>query len=897
MSGRPVNNSYRCPCKGCTVQRSREERAQTAKLRALEYERAMMRRKREEPVERRANLVKRVHFEKKTIKNQPKIGQTEVRKEKERKSKQGKHLFELTDPCFAAKMSFRTQGIKFQQILRDANWKVMAAILIFFSLSLWFPVVKGENFEIEMSDGHHLEVTRTDTALIVDSYEHQMNLCSVSEFFSKEDLGKMSNKLAEWKEVAQTLSAPKLISATKVQDWCPTSGGGGLAENPTFGPFPKLVNYLPKESKYLVIVQKWDDGIRCNYSLKESFVEIKSQTTKDLGGHKGLFAKNCRQSIEKGMIFPKHFYITYVFKTKEPANILKCSEMCTNIFERAKLNASCEPNEKFAECKPTLPQCHFWSYNVKTSFCLLYLHKKIKPNEKKISAYDKMNEHSGAASDGLTGPVGCSSFEQMKNIWMRAKEEKSSSQVSWLPVRGACHFTENFEEDFMVYSNCKETSAIMRLFISNMEDKLGNFQKLYDLKTSKNKKRKKRNAVLATQAFMSPAVQKFLMLVMTSTPTFASFSSVTVGPLLGFFFLLTSTLISVVIQLAEENQQQILSQGVTEIENKNFEEMAKTWENLSTFTLGEVKGLEDKRYFNRQFPYSGLEKVSKQFSKTINSFQRILESGQPIAQNIAKELKGKPYSYIVLDSKDFIKKIYFFTKKNKKAQKLQVSVFMSLNQDIPIQEGVISESRGFSGNPSLQCVDVFRRTGKLASECFSQNQMGSDDKNKFLIGKDKMIFKILGKKIIQIYCPENSKTTFSSGIYVFIASSNCKVQVSGNIFHQGEKHRSKGSFKVILDVVKNNTNIFVPMPKRLKDQIKNIHEEWGWKSVLVFCVNGFWFGGAITWVIWKIKRKKQKKEKNSDFRYRTPILLPMKDLKDKRKKGETSDSIERLTRK
>ena len=87
------------------------------------------------------------------------------------------------------------------------------------------------------------------------------------------------------------------------------------------------------------------------------------------------------------------------------------------------------------------------------------------------------------------------------------------------------------------------------------------------------------------------------------------------------------------------------------------------------------------------------------------------------------------------------------------------------------------------------------------------------------------------------------------------------------------------------------------MPKRLKDQIKNIHEEWGWKSVLVFCVNGFWFGGAITWVIWKIKRKKQKKEKNPDFRYRTPILLPMKDLKDKRKKGETSDSIERLTRK
>ena len=86
MSGRPVNNSYRCPCKGCTVQRSREERAQTAKLRALEYERAMMRRKREEPVERRANLVKRVHFEEKTIKKtSQKLDKRRLEKKKKEK--------------------------------------------------------------------------------------------------------------------------------------------------------------------------------------------------------------------------------------------------------------------------------------------------------------------------------------------------------------------------------------------------------------------------------------------------------------------------------------------------------------------------------------------------------------------------------------------------------------------------------------------------------------------------------------------------------------------------------------------------------------------------------------------------------------------------------------------
>ena len=510
-----------------------------------------------------------------------------------------------------------------------------------------------------------------------------------------------------------------------------------------------------------------------------------------------------------------------------------------------------------------------------------------------------MNGASGYASDGLTGPVDCRAGEQMKSLWMRAYGKNNSEEIFWIPVRGVCHFVEKFDQNLEVYASCPESSALVQLTISDQKERLRQFAKNFDLNRKAWVSRRKRSPVSLTQSLISPALQKFLMIIMTSqAPATTGVSFALAGPVLGLFFLLTSSLIPLLVQLAEENHQQVLGNGLSEISEENMNQLEENWEKWRNFDLLNTKGFQDTQHFNSMFPYSGLSNLSRQIMSTIQTFEEILESGIPISPRVANKLGRKSYTYIILDSKDHIKKVYFFARQNKQSPKQQISVFMSLNENLPLQEGVVSNGKKVSQRSTVQCVDIFRRTKSLPEKCFWKNSLGSSSQNQFLIGKDKLIFKILGENLIQINCPQTTKTIFSSGVFVFVASSNCQIHVAGNLMHKGDKLRSQGSFEIILNVPGNISNVFVPMSGRIIQQIEKVHKSWGEDKTLIVILFSFWGVFLVLWMILKIKGKKQKREGNINLRYKSPVLLPMKNMKNHRpKKNETNDFIERIPKK
>ena len=81
---------------------------------------------------------------------------------------------------------------------------------------------------------------------------------------------------------------------------------------------------------------------------------------------------------------------------------------------------------------------------------------------------------------------------------------------------------------------------------------------------------------------------------------------------------------------------------------------------------------------------------------TLDSFGDILEKGEPILPKIIKEMENIPFTFLALDAGEYIKKVYFFTKTNKKVPKLQISVFLSLDQTAPFfrRGGVWRQTNG-----------------------------------------------------------------------------------------------------------------------------------------------------------------------------------------------------------
>ena len=784
---------------------------------------------------------------------------------------------ESESPALVAKVSFKWKGWQTMSNLENEHWKLVVTILALLVIVWLFPGARGET--IKVGDGHELQVTKSESAFLIDSKAYQINLCSSVEYFSKKPISQLREKIGKWRKLAEQWDEPKEVTLDKIDAFCPKVGGGSSAGNPGEGPFPKLLNFQPRGNTYLAVATKSEDTILCSYFFKPAFISGGNRVGNAKADLKKLFSKMCQNQLKQGMIFPKKDFVTHVFKTKQPTSILACAELCINQYERSVLNSTClESGQRYAECPSEIPKCHYWSFNPKTGFCLMYLNKQVWPHERKASTYDKLNEKSGLASDGWTGPVYCGDWRQKEKIWIRSGENRDE----WIPMKGSCSFQEEPKNAIKVYANCRETSSMMQMLVSGMEDKMSRFNKRYKLTPSMtdNDERSKKSPLAMSQHLISPAVQKFLISAMSSVmPKMAGFSSIVMGPLIGTFLYLTATLMSFVVQLASENHQKILNKGIVEIQDKDWGDLNQKWEVWKTSNLLKVPGIEDPGFFDRNYPLSGLNNVSEELKATLASFGEILEQGNPILPRIVQEMGRIPFTFLVLDAGEYIKKVYFFTKTNKKVPKLQISVFLSLDHTVPLLEGVVSGTKQ-TESPTIQCADIFRRSQKATSPCFDKNALGSSSQAKFLIGKQLYIFKILGQKVVQIQCPETSLTTFSSGIMIFLASSSCKIHIGGNLFFEGEKSKM-GSFKMILETQMNASKVVMPLPHRLQAKLDNLQQEWSWRAIWILISTTFGWLVVLFGTIGKIYTFR-KKRNQPVVRYKQPTLLPMKSLKSSR---------------
>ena len=869
MSGHRVKLPDLCQCRGCTRWRNRLEtpsdlnrqpRRGTQRPRPLVQPSA-------QPTQPNANV----------LSSSVRTGSSE--------RKNGKNRKKSENPGVVAKVSLRWEGWKVLNDLDNIHWKLVVTILSLLVVVLLFPGARGE--VVKVGEGHEIELTRSQSAFLIDSRAHQINLCSTVEYFSKKPLTQLQEKIDKWRKVAKEWDELKEVTLDKVENLCPVMGEGGSAENPTLGPFPKLLSYVPRGSPYLAIASRQEDTVRCSYFFKKDFIANRNRVGDKKDDLKKLFPRSCFTKVKKGMIIPKKNYVTHIFETKQPTNILACAELCINQYERAVVNATCSgADQMYTECPSEMPKCHYWSFNAVTNFCLLYLNKQIWAQQK-TSSYDKLNEKSGFAADSWTGPVHCGDLKQKEKIWIRSGSDKNR----WIPLKGACAFQERPKESTKVYGRCKEASSLMQMLIQGMDDKISRFSKLYKLtahpqsegKTKRSQLaigKEKRSQLAIPHHLISPAVQKFLISAMSSVlPNMAGFSSIVLGPLIGTFLYLTSALMAFVVQLALENQQKVLNKGIVELQRLEWGNLNKKWDIWKSSNLLKVSGYENQNFYDTNYPLSGLNNVSRELKLTLDSFGDILEKGEPILPKIIKEMENIPFTFLALDAGEYIKKVYFFTKTNKKVPKLQISVFLSLDQTAPFLEGVVSGDKQTDA-PTIQCADIFRRSLETPAPCFDRNALGSTTQAKFLIGKQLYVFKVLGQKVVQIKCPETSLTTFSSGIMIFLASSSCKIHISGNLFFNGEKSKL-GSFKILLESRMNNTDALMPLPQRLQTRLDKLQGHWNLNVIGLLASNSGCWIVIIAGMLYKLYLARFKRNQNV-VRYNPPVLLPMKNLKPSR---------------
>ena len=857
-----------CTCRGCTLRKNRN----AAEL--LRYRLSLLENKRNNEPGRKKGGRRRGWRRKQKSKTQN-PNETPKTQDPKPKNSTTKSLLTFCNPSVVTKFTMRAEGIRWRCFMENMHWNFLATVMMVVGFFLAFPVVRGE--VVNLGQGHELRVTRTQSAILIDSQEHQENMCSSLEYFSKKPLTKLDERISKWKELAQQMGESREVTLSRAKYFCPMVGGGGNAENPLKGPYPKWINHLPRNSPYDVLAVEGGEIIRCTYSFDANFIATRNRMKNDKEGQIRLFPKKCQNKLRQGMIFPKANYVTHIFKVFQSTNILSCAELCINQYERARLNATCsDKNQRYFDCPSTMLKCHHWSYNRKTNFCLLYLNEQILPEERKDSKYDTFNDKSGTAFDGITGPVHCGDLKQKEKLWMRSGHGRDN----WIPIKGACDFDGEPKGEMKVFTECKESASMIKLLLSQMEGKVLSFKKIYKLTSPqiREESRRKRSHQAINYNLISPAIQKFLISAMTATvPNMAGFSSMILGPLIGTFLYLTSALVTIIVQLALDNQQRILNKGVIELPEKNLTNLNDEWEIWRTSNLLKMPGFENLELYETTYPLTGLANISEEVDATLESFRKILEQGNPILPKIAQEIGTKPFTFLALDEGEYIKKVYFFTKTNKNISKLQISVFLSLDQTIPFREGIVSGSDQ-TDSPTIQCGDIFRRSKIISKACFNKNVLGSPVQNKFLIGRELYIFKILGKKVIQILCPENSLTSFSSGIMIFLAHSSCKIHINGNLFFVGGKSKN-GNFKIILEAQFNTSDIMVPLPSRLEAKMGQLRHQWLIQAVLVLGTNALFLISALSWLIFRLYRYKNKKDRPRAVRYNQPILLPMPDLK------------------
>ena len=136
---------------------------------------------------------------------------------------------------------------------------------------------------------------------------------------------------------------------------------------------------------------------------------------------------------------------------------------------------------------------------------------------------------------------------------------------------------------------------------------------------------------------ISPELQKFLISTMAATlPTVSGFSMAS-GPVIGTFLYLASSLITLLVQLAQDNDQEVLSKGLMEPDKAKSDQVDREWDRWRQSNLLNVPGNEKLGFFDSNYPLSGLYNMSRQLEDTLSAFGKVIEEGRPITPKILKE--------------------------------------------------------------------------------------------------------------------------------------------------------------------------------------------------------------------------------------------------------------------
>ena len=187
MSGRRLKMPSLCQCQGCSSRRNKTEAAAARVLppaRGAQRQQPLGQSSSRQPAPRsspRLTLSPR---------SSPAVNSSTGRRKVKSKRKS-------QNPGLVTKISVRWEGWDMMNSLE--NWKLVITMLALLVIVLLFPGARGEI--IKVGDGHELQVTRTQSAFLIDSRAHQINLCSSVEYFSKQPLMQLQKKIEKWQKL------------------------------------------------------------------------------------------------------------------------------------------------------------------------------------------------------------------------------------------------------------------------------------------------------------------------------------------------------------------------------------------------------------------------------------------------------------------------------------------------------------------------------------------------------------------------------------------------------------------------------------------------------------------------------------------------------------------------
>ena len=775
-------------------------------------------------------------------------------------------------------LNVRSFGFYLNQKLSPSTFLCLClTLLIFFTSPTW-----AEKYRVEINQDHYIDITSSANAVLLDSFESQKNLKSCSESFPKGGLLYIKNEVEKWEGILAEMKRFRLR---------PLHGSSRCVHlthpapsDPTIGPYPQLIAHVPShpESIYMTMIQQGEgQALNCVYTIKESFVEKFVNFEPTLKNYRNLFPKKCRSQVQQGMIYPteekdkseRKNYEIVQFKDQHPANLFKCVEMCLHLQKRENLNSSCADLPGLNDCE-NRQGCSWFAFHRDTNFCLLYYKKHLDENHKKFTSYDFFQQGSGYANRGIFSPIDCLPDFQTKPILIRGKD--SQHHPTWLDPRAACQYAPIIEESYMIFESCAMDADFLELHLTQIKNRLHNFEKKYNLdKISQSGKRVRRSPVIQKAvSVVTPQLQKYILSMLISSFPLKAVTLAAAGPVVGILLLLTTSLISIVTQLAVESGAHILAKGVHDMDRLHSQNDMESEQIYQALDIRYMKGKESETFYKQSSPFHAMNNLSIMVEDTIESLEKILQSKSPLSQSINLELKDREFTYIILDKLDHFRKIYYYySNHTQQGIKQKVSALFSLDQQYSLYEGTLANLETVSSYPSYKCVDGFRRNEKFGEECFS-GSLEEKAMKYFHISEDKILLKVLRKALVEVDCPQQQGKTFSAGVFLILASKSCRIQVDGNLIFPGNPQRLLGVFQILLDREANQSEkVHGKLAKfvaheALKSQVYSV-------GILYILSTG----SLVLIILLSCKKGNKKKEKIEQRSYRyQPRLLPMTDL-------------------